>query len=307
MNMAKKNSGGGSSMGGGMDPFEEFEFKPLTDGLGFHKKSISLKDGLKRSGVIEDQLQTVPVSMPKSFLEEAPKVGAKKHTFDDVLSALEKTPLNRKELQFTEPLARESDRAQEKRRAMEIEMPRPVQSPFPFPDAYKSPGAQPVAKAPNQQSAGVRRGASDSPMRKLVPTSGSFASAFLYLIIVLAFTMVFVIALMMVTKVDLSIVMRNLDRDLMTQISLVSLFIAVMQMYVVIGRSFFGQTIGEWTFDMQLGMDDEQTKQSYPLKVAWRSLINIATGLVLLPLISAVFDKDIAGWLSGVRLYRQNT
>lgn len=295
-----------NSNGGGMDPFEEFEFKPLTDGLGFHKKSISLKDGLKRSGVIEDQLQTVPASMPKSFLEEAPKVGAKKHTFDDVLSALEKTPLNRsanKELQFTEPLARES----EKRQAMEIEMPRPVQSPFPLPEAYKTPGTQPVAKQPEKASVGTRRGAADSPVRKLVPTSGSLASAFLDMIIVLAFTMVFVIALMLVTKVDLSIVIRNLDRDVMTQISLASLFIAVMQMYVVIGRSFFGQTIGEWTFDMQLGMDEEQTKQSYPLKVAWRSLINIATGLVLLPVISVILNKDVAGWLSGIRLYRQNT
>ena len=92
-----------------IDPFDEFEFKPLTDGLGFHKKSVSLKDGLKSSGVLEDELQGIPTSMPRNMLEDIPKAPIKKHTFDDVLSALEKTPLARKtsapaDLQVTEPL-----------------------------------------------------------------------------------------------------------------------------------------------------------------------------------------------------------
>jgi len=300
--------------GNNMDPFDEFEFKPLTDGLGFHKKSVSLKEGLKRTGVIEDQLHTVPVSMPKGFLEDAPKVGAKRHSFDDVLSALEKTPLSRsatKDLQFTEALPRESDR----RQATEVEMPRPVQSPFPSIDSYKTPAPQPLGKVPaitqeklpqDKSATGTRRGAADSPLRKLVPASMSFSSALLDLIIVMAFTMVFVIALLSVTKVDLNLVIKNLERDLMTQVSLAVLFVTVMQMYVVIARSFFGRTIGEWTFDLQLGNDEEQKSESYPLRVAGRCLINIVTGLIVLPLISLILDRDIAGWLSGVRLYRQN-
>ncbi len=295
---------------GSMDPFDEFEFKPLTDGLGFHKKSVSLKEGLKKTGVIEDQMHTVPLTMPKGFLEDAPKVVSKQYAFDDVLSALEKTPLSRsatKDLQFTEALPRESD----KRQATEVEMPRPRQSPFPLPDAYKGPNPEAKAKAPapafaDKPSVGTRRGAADSPHRKLLPASFSFSSALLDLIIVSAFTMVFVIALLMVTKVDLNLVVRNLDRDLMTQISLGVLFVAVMQMYVVIARSFFGRTIGEWTFDLQLGSDDEQTQESYPLRVAARCLINIFTGLIVLPILSALFDRDIAGSLCGVRLYRQN-
>lgn len=52
-----------------MDPFDEFEFKPLTDGLGFHKKAVSLKEGLKNSGVLEDELQGIPASMPRNMLE----------------------------------------------------------------------------------------------------------------------------------------------------------------------------------------------------------------------------------------------
>lgn len=291
-----------------MDPFDEFEFKPLTDGLGFHKKSVSLKDGLKSTGVIDDELQSVPMSIPKSLLEETPRNYTKRHSFEDVLSALEKTPLARaatSPLQFTEPLPRE------KKQAMEITVP--VQSPFPRPDAYKSPlnipthvekmGAKIGAKT--IENVGTRRGAADSPVNKLAPASVSFASAFLDGIIVFALSLVFLIALLVVTKVDLSVVLKNVDKDLMTQISLGVLFVAVMQMYAIISRSFFGRTLGEWTFDLQVGRDEEQARESYPLRVTLRSLINTVTGLVILPLISAALDRDVAGQISGVQLFRQ--
>lgn len=281
-----------------MDPFDEFEFKPLTDGLGFHKKALSLKDGLKKTGALEEELQSMPLSAPRGLLDEAPRVGAKKHTFEDVLNSLEKTPLSRGaagNLQFTEPLPRE------KRKAMEIETPRPVQSPFPRPEAFKNP--KPTrAETP---TAGARRGAHDSPQRKLMPAPVSFESAFLDLIIVAAFSMVFLVALLTVTKIDLSLVAGNLDRDNMTRIALGVLFVAVMQMYAVVSRSFFGRTIGEWTFDLQLGVDEEQRREAYPFRVILRSLLNTVTGVVLLPLLSALIGRDLAGQLSGVKLYRQ--
>lgn len=294
-----------------MDPFDEFEFKPLTDGLGFHKKSVSLKEGLKSTGVLEDEMQGIPMSMPKSLLDEShPHSRTKKHSFEDVLSALEKTPLARSatsELQFTEPLPRE-----QKREAMDFDIPTaPVQSPFPQPGAYKIPG---LKKAPvttgltgEAVSVGTRRGAADSPQRKLMPTAVSFASALLDGIIVMALSIVFLIALLTVTKVDLSLVLNSLDKDRMTQISLAVLFVAVMQMYVIISRSFFGRTLGEWTFDLQLGRDSDQQSESYPLRVALRSLLNTVTGLVILPLLSSIFGQDLAGKLSGVQLYRQRT
>lgn len=303
-----------------MDPFDEFEFKPLTEGLGFHKKSVSLKEGLKNSGVLEDELQGIPAGVPRNMLEDIPKAPAKKHTFEDVLSALEKTPLTRKasapaDLQFTEPLPR----AVKKEASMEIE---PVQSPFPRPEAFKQPPApgtpavptdvnkknKAIKKTPSvseMSSVGTRRGAADSPKRNLVPATVSFASATLDLIICTALALVFLAALLTVTKVDLNAVIANTTRDLMTQIALFVLFIAVMQMYVVISRAFFGRTLGEWTFDLQVGQDDEQQLESYPLKVAFRSLLNIITGLIFLPLLSAMIGRDIAGHLSGVKLYRQ--
>jgi hypothetical protein len=292
-----------------MDPFDEFEFKPLTDGLGFHKKTVNLKEGLKNTGVLDDELQAIPRSVPKSLLEEpsapaAKKPASKKHTFEDVLSALEKTPLNRPaDLEFTETLPRET------KKAMDIEMPRtPVQSPFPRPEAFKTPATNVSTPSPTMPLPGTRRGAADSPQRKVLDAATvSVPSAFLDFVIVLALSMVFLITLLTVTKVDLNAVLRNLNRDLMTQISLGVMFLAVMQMYVVIARSFFGRTLGEWTFDLQVGEDKEQESESYPLRVALRSVLITITGLVLLPLVSALLGRDIAGSISGAKLYRQRT
>lgn len=302
-----------------MDPFDEFEFKPLTEGLGFHKKSLSLKDGLKSSGVLEDELQSIPSTMPQNMIEDLPKAPTKKHTFEDVLSALEKTPLNRpNDLKFTEPLPREA-----KKKALDFEIPQaPVQSPFPIPEAYKGPAApigpiHPVPVAPSAikkvpriedlASVGTRRGAADSPLRKLTPETMSVASAALDLIICAALGLIFLVALLTITKVNLNVVLANLNKDIMTQIALGVMFLTVMQMYVVIARSFFGQTLGEWTFDLQIGRDEEQFTETYALKVAFRSVLNLITGLVLLPLVSALLGRDIAGQLSGVKLYRQRT
>jgi hypothetical protein len=109
----------------------------------------------------------------------------------------------------------------------------------------------------------------------------------------------------MVTKVDLSAILRGLNNDEITLISLGVFFVAVIQMYVVTARSFFGRTLGEWTFDVQLGKTEDQSKTFYPLKVVARSLLVTATGLIVLPILSLVVGRDLAGDLLGLHLYQQ--
>jgi RDD family len=100
-------------------------------------------------------------------------------------------------------------------------------------------------------------------------------------------------------------VTRNLNSDLMTQIAMGAMFVAVMQMYVVIARALCGRTLGEWTFDLQIGDDREQRRSAYPIRVVMRSVFTVLTGLILLPLLSGLLGRDLAGALSGARLYRQ--
>ena len=186
-------------------------------------------------------------------------------TFDDVIKSLEKAPLKpavqARSFDITEPLPRtktptfsEPERTPPIKRANQVENPRPIQSPFPSQDIFR----QPVKKAPPPAAAEapkvtVRRGAADSPQGRLVPTSTSLPSAALDLIVVTAFTMIFLAAMLTTTKIDFAGVLRGINGESWTRISLMILFLSIMQMYVVISRSFFGCTLGEWTFDIQLG------------------------------------------------------
>jgi hypothetical protein len=305
-----------------MDPFDEFEFKPLTEGLGFHNKATSLKDQVAKSGLTNELLQSLPTSMPSEGTSSRKAI-----TFDDVIGSLEKAPLkqnpsslsNKSFLEVTEPLPRM--RSSDAFKTSELEVPRgPVQSPFPssdifrqpqppssnkqVPSAFKQSSQLNIQKKPSS-NIGTRRGAADSPIGKLVLASVSVPSAILDFVVVTALTLIFVSAMLSVTKVDIGILMNSTDSDLLTRISLGLLFLAIMQMYAVISRSFYGRTLGEWTFDVQLGLKEDQADTFYPMKVIFRSMLVSLTGVIILPLLSLLLRTDLAGRISGVRLYRQ--
>lgn len=311
-----------------MDVFDEFEFKPLTNGLGFHKKAATLKEQLKKSGALESEMVGMPKGLPANLLDDA--AGPIKNSIPDIGSGLEKNPYKLKkqpihDLDFTETLPREP-----KKSAMDVEMPRPIQSPFPKPEAFRqpfipaTPGAPSIPAVPpapavdsrveeakkllrhqELSNVGTRRGAADSPQGLLIAASTSVPSAILDFVVVVALTLIFMVALMLVTGVDLGLVMTNIGDDLLTQISGLALFMSVMQMYVIISRSFYGCTLGEWTFDHQLGQSQDQERSSYPLRVALRSFVIILSGVILLPILSLLIGRDLAGRLSGTQLYRQ--
>ena len=99
--------------------------------------------------------------------------------------------------------------------------------------------------------------------------------------------------------------MFSLTQDLTAQISAIMLFVVVLQIYVVTSRSLFGCTLGEWTFDCQMGTDPQQKDGYYPMQVLWRSLLTIGTGVILIPLLSFISRRDLARYLTGLQLYRR--
>lgn len=290
-----------------MDPLDDFEFKPLTDGLGFHKKSVSLKEQVKEAGLVEKSLPKTPPSAPPTHSKDA--VAAVSRSAAQALDELMKTldapsspasNMRQKNLEITEPLPRPSDK---KATSFEMPMPGPV-APIPMPgtDAVIS---TPKVKINVKPSTGTRRSAADSPVSNLVAVSASVPSAILDAVVVLALTMIFMTALVSVTKVDVLNLVLYSKQDITTQGSLAILYFAVFLMYAVIARSFFGKTLGEWTFDHQMGTAEDQKKSMYPLKVVARALVTLATGIVVLPILSMLFGKDLAGRISGVQLYQQ--
>ncbi|MBL4694577.1 RDD family protein [Candidatus Gracilibacteria bacterium] len=91
---------------------------------------------------------------------------------------------------------------------------------------------------------------------------------------VVAFTLsiVFMVAMMSVIKVDLLGLLLNAETQLLTQLSFVGMYFAVLQLYMVIARSIARKTLGDWAFDIHLAQNSGGTSAIFPFLVIWRSL-----------------------------------
>lgn len=213
---------------------EDFEFKPLTEGLGFHKKAMELKD---------DALAKMPTQtgiLPKSQPQQ---------------------PLPQKAVVWNQSTAKLN--FNNKKVAPILEQVTPIQ--------YENIGF-------------------------------SWAAAIFDSAMILGMTLLFSAVVFALTMVELSTVYDTIMTDGGVQLASFLIVFAVFEIYTVACRTFFAKTLGEWVFDVRLGMPAEQLKFLYPFKVALRSFLVTITGFILLPVLSSAFGKDLAGALTGVRL-----
>jgi hypothetical protein len=80
------------------------------------------------------------------------------------------------------------------------------------------------------------------------------------------------------------------------------IFCWVQFCYLVVLRTFVGCTVGEKAFDIRLGLYQERFLLSYPFKVLLRSMLIIASGIIILPVLSWLFKRDLAGDLTGIKI-----
>ena len=245
-----------------MDPIDEFEMKPLTAGLGFHKKSVSLKEHISKSSLVEHSVRKALPSAPPSELTDAVRARSSRELIDELHDALKSKP---KPVSLSAILPREIG---------EVNPTRPI-----VPDPKPRP-ADPLARVkfqiPNQainESTGTRRGAHDNMVRPLSPVAVSLPALFLDALVVLALSLIFLVCLVAVTGIKLPEVIQSTQGEFTTQLSLVVLYLAVFEMYAIVSRSFFSSTIGEWTFDLQLGDENQVQRAHYPALVLWRSIM----------------------------------
>jgi len=310
-----------------MDPFDDFEMKPITEGLGFHKKKTEVRPEQrdKEEEQIDEfmsALDQVSNRLDKGFLETdySPREESSKYNkyetsrrWEEARSSETRSQgrsanLN-EDIEIVEALPRSAD-VTSHQRVSSLDIPlEPMPEIIPDVPAEQtpirpSPKPRPYTNKSISQT-GTRRGAADSPARMLSPIPFSLSSAFLDMLVVLAMSLLFLVSLLTVTGVNLDTVFKGLQKDFMTQFSMALLYVAVMQIYVILARSFFGKTLGEWTFDLQMG-DDVQFKSSvYPLLILWRSFLTVITGVFILPLISLIVRKDISSYLTGLQLYKK--
>jgi hypothetical protein len=259
-----------------MDPFEEFEFKPLTEGLGFHKKKASAgqkgadldsafevtKPGmsLNQTGLSLIEEEAVdPLRPPLPRKPATPAVPAEPETspsssaVDEILKTLQK---NRR-LDF------------ENKSAAKVQ-----QQVMPKAEEYK-------------------------------PDVWNFSSALLDGMLVIAASLLCMIVVLMVTKADLIANLANPDESGMVYIATFSLLASVSFIYLLVNRMFLGATPGEWAFEQRIGQPAEITTAMYSVRVLARSALVIVTGFIVLPILSALMNRDLAGEITGAKLVKK--
>lgn len=69
--------------------------------------------------------------------------------------------------------------------------------------------------------------------------------------------------------------------------------------YFVVSRTFMGASIGEKFCGLRLGKPSERLNPWYVVRLLVRTSLVVFTGVVLIPFLSLVFRKDLAGKFSG--------
>lgn len=73
--------------------------------------------------------------------------------------------------------------------------------------------------------------------------------------------------------------------------------------YLVIMRVFMGASLGEWSCQLRLGQPVQRIRTGYCFRVIARTTLMLVTGIVAIPLLSVIFKRDLAGELTGVKIY----
>lgn len=316
---------------------DEFDFKPITQGLGFDKKTDERKSVVKSpvetkkslAAQVNDRINERLPSMPASFTEnEAPltmkpdilekpvdwNVNPPKSSraISDMINALppsidfdDKKTAKRTENKVYQPVGR-----------IDYQIPnlKPEIAPLPNVEpSFGKPDKMDVSLNNTLEKAFPKEGFRRPFFHQTVevkpqhtPVTASFTSGLLDLLVVTGLTSLFLVSLIVLTKADLVAVVMRTEAPLNVWMELGAIFLGVYLLYYMCARGLWGSTLGDWAFDMQLGLDEDRLKWHYPVQVVARMLVIALTGFVVMPLLSFIFRKDLAYYFSGLRLYARN-
>lgn len=131
----------------------------------------------------------------------------------------------------------------------------------------------------------------------------TWLSAAVDTMMMIALSCFFVIAFSLLMKTSAREVIHFVWRDFSLLKIFGAAFLVSFWMYMVFLRGFNGATIGEWTCSLRLGQPWQRLQSGYILKVFLRTTLIMMTGIVVIPLLSLVFRRDLAGDLTGLKIY----
>lgn len=252
---------------------DDFEFRPLTEGLGFHNRT--------------EKAQTPGKSLP----QPPPSQLISNSEFGVGSASLRK---------LSTPLPRNGPEASATGLQPSVEMPSTtVDEILKTLNSKKRPDLT-AATTPHSNRI------SEAPVAvHYVASTWSFSAFLLDLMLVTAMTLLSLLIMVVTTKVDLFANILNPESSRLIYLSLGILVAGLTWIYSVTSRIFLGSTPGEWVFDQRVGQVEDFGTSDYYLKVALRSTIVIATGFVIVPLLSLIFGRDIVGEMIGAELLKQ--
>lgn len=257
-------------MNNNIDPFEEFEFKPITEGLGFHRdqKNLTSKSNLQKDLLQEESKSLLSTPLPKKANSSA-----------------------------ANPIMFEAETNNSLNRSTDVvdEILRNIQN---------TKNANKTLQSAQHESL---KTASKQTKTEFKKSTVLMSAIFLDMMLVFASTLLCLVLLLAVTKVDLLSNLRNPDDQGFVYLSTISLLLSVGFIYYSCYRAFLGATPGEWAYDQKIEPNATKEEGLYTFKIVLRSLIVIFTGVIFLPFFSWVLRKDLVGNLIGLNLVRKSS
>lgn len=260
------------------DPFEEFEFRPINEGLGFHRRNKNqTANQTTQLTQTTGGLTPRPVQQPASQQPKpmAPAFG------------------------FTTPLPRTTETVQQNRANLNI----PTIEDDSIAKAQTA--VNEILKNLNQKRQIDFLNDTERMNVELRKSRPLFAAAGLDAMLIVAAFLMSMIAMLSITKVDLFLNLSHPETSGLIYVATGMLFIGVSFIYMVVNRAFLGYTPGEWAYDQCLGQPIEMQNISYIPRLVFRTVLVIVTGFITMPLLSVLMNKDVAGQITGTILYRK--
>ena len=249
------------------DPFEEFEFRPINEGLGFHRKP-------KNQNVYQSASE---------FTSRPAHSAPSQNTFSAPLPRHEMRTETRRDLgtNFQVPTIEDDSIAKAQTAVNEI------------------------LKNLNQKRHLEFVSDTEKVKHDLKKSKPYFFASILDGMLILAAFLLSMIAMLTITRVDLFMNLSHPETSGFVYMATVGLFFSITFIYMVVNRAFIGYTPGEWAFDQRCGNEEQMHSLMFIPRLALRTSIVMITGFVTLPVLSYLFNKDIAGLIAGVNLFKK--
>lgn len=260
-------------MAANQDPFEEFEFRPINEGLGFHRRNKN-----QAAAPITPSAGLTPRPVQQPAPQATPKPAAPAFGFT--------TPLPRPETV--------QSRATMNIPSIEDDSIAKAQT-----------AVNEILKNLNQKRQIDFLNETERMNIELRKSRPLFAAATLDAMLIFAAFLLSMIAMLSITKVDLFLNLSHPETSALIYVATAMLFVGVSFIYMVINRAFLGYTPGEWAYDQRCGQPSDMQNILYIPRLVFRTVLVIATGFITMPILSALMNKDVAGQITGTVLYRK--